>query len=428
MSARTPLEEVNACLQHMQQMDVDPGLGKREVEQAPKDPINKDGPQPKHPPPQSKGQGGQGKGGRASEQAEPSSASAPPEKTVTEAAPEDPLLAAAAAFGDRKSQPDPVAAGTGHQRQQRQQGWKSNQGQRRGWSSYHWQGSQQRRQQQQQDSVEENLKIMARLLSSTRGRVVPDEGGARLRPDDGDAGSGRSCQAIQLGHGVEGEEGEAGGGLLPAAVSFSGPAGLVGQDAGVRDAQCGGGGAPDSSHRAGLRADAGGDHGASVVLHALEPDLPGHGEGCGHRANAPEPGGCHSGSDPGHHCGTERAATIPLYPEDGGHVRRGDGHISDVGGTARSHVGSSMGNADQSLWKWFRKGYRPQNAAGQDGSTTDRQSAGGEIPATSAAAEPGPTGWRGLGESGGCAEGGRAPLSLRRHFSYHLVNRSNICY
>ena len=90
MSARTPLEEVNACLQHMQQMDVDPGLGKREVEQAPKDPINKDGPQPKHPPPQSKGQGGQGKGGRASEQAEPSSASAPPEKTVTEAAPEDP--------------------------------------------------------------------------------------------------------------------------------------------------------------------------------------------------------------------------------------------------------------------------------------------------------------------------------------------------
>eukprot|EP00439_Symbiodinium_sp_Y106_P057811 s445_g8.t1 len=141
MSARTPLEEVNACLQHMQQMDVDPGLGKREVEQAPKDPINKDGPQPKHPPPQSKGQGGQGKGGRSG----------------------GPLLAAAAAFGDRKSQPDPVAAGTGHQRQQRQQGWKSNQGQRRGWSSYHWQGSQQRRQQQQQDSVEENLKIMARL-------------------------------------------------------------------------------------------------------------------------------------------------------------------------------------------------------------------------------------------------------------------------
>ena len=73
-------------------------------------------------------------------------------------------------------------------------------------------------------------------------------------------------------------------------------------------------------------------------------------------------------------------AALSLDKKDGGHVRGRDGDVPAFGGASGSNGVPSLGNADQSLWKWFRKGHRPQDEAGEDGLTADCQSGGKRLP------------------------------------------------
>ncbi|CAE7198951.1 unnamed protein product [Symbiodinium sp. CCMP2592] len=174
---RSPLQEMTDCFQHMQGMEVDATLGKREAPVATDNQVEQAEPQQKHSRPQSKGLGGQGKGGRGSG---PDAAPVSPGTSTGQGAPEqpvDPLVAAAAAFGDRGQQQttamEPKQQGNQTRQQGRQQqGWKHNQGQRRGWSSYNWGGQ---RKQKEEQAWEDNLRLLARLclrhedeLSQTR--------------------------------------------------------------------------------------------------------------------------------------------------------------------------------------------------------------------------------------------------------------------
>ncbi|CAE7731380.1 unnamed protein product [Symbiodinium sp. CCMP2592] len=165
--------EVAACFQHMQEMEVDAALGKREATALAENTAEKDGePQPKHPRPLSKGQGGQGKGGKAANPEPSAPSSGHPNREATTSDPkkagqDDPLTAAAAAFGQTGQQ----ARSQGRQQQQ-QQGWRNSQGQRRGWSSYQWGGQ---RKTKEEQAWEDNLRLLARLclrhedeLSQTR--------------------------------------------------------------------------------------------------------------------------------------------------------------------------------------------------------------------------------------------------------------------
>ncbi|CAE7374307.1 unnamed protein product [Symbiodinium sp. CCMP2592] len=155
LSSLGKLGKGKACFQHMQEMEVDASLGKREAPTVTANRAEQEGePQPKHSRPQSKGQGGQGKGGRGTAQ--------------EAAAPSSPGTAA-------RNPKTPENRHQGHptkQQGRQQQGWKNNQGQRRGWSSYTWGGQ---RKQKEEQAWEDNLRLLARLclrhedeLSQTR--------------------------------------------------------------------------------------------------------------------------------------------------------------------------------------------------------------------------------------------------------------------